>query len=131
MTGETASPFCDVQWRSNCPLSSALDVIGDKWSLLILRDLLVAGDRTYSDFLGSAEGISTNILADRLSRLHRYNLVQRDTSNGHRNAPYQLTPAGAALEPVLRALVEWAANELSGDHPTMLGLNDVQAGTAD
>ncbi len=124
MTGASQFNLDDVRWRSDCPISSALDVIGDKWSLVILRDLLLAGERTYSDLLGSAEGISTNILANRLTRLQRHNLVQRDTTNGNRNAPYRLTAAGAALEPVLRALAEWATSQLAEVHPTILAVGE-------
>ena len=123
MTEESGFILDDIQWRSDCPVSSALDVLGDKWTLVILRDLLIAGESTYSDFLGSAEGISTNILANRLTRLQRHNLVQRDTRHGNRNAPYQLTAAGAALEPVLMALAEWAASQLTEAHPTMATLD--------
>ncbi len=123
MSGEAVRPGFEIEWRSDCPLSSALDVVGDKWSLLVLRDLLLAGERTYSDFLGSAEGISTNILADRLARLQRCGLVERDTSNGSRSAPYRLTAAGAALEPVLIALAEWATGQLADAHPSMVALD--------
>ncbi len=129
MTEAPESHFDGIRWRSDCPISSALDLLGDKWSLVILRDLLLTGERTYSDFLGSAEGISTNVLADRLTRLQRNRLVHRDTRNGSRNAPYRLTAAGAALEPVLRALAEWATSQLAEVHPTILAVGEPTTAT--
>jgi hypothetical protein len=71
-----------VDWRSVCPISSALDVLGDKWSLLIIRDLLIHGPRTYSEFLASPEHISTNILASRLKLLTCLKLIERTDPEG-------------------------------------------------
>ena len=67
----------EVAWRSDCPISSALDLLGDKWSLLIIRDLVVHGTRTYSDFRDAPEGIATNILATRIKQLSSLGLIER------------------------------------------------------
>jgi DNA-binding HxlR family transcriptional regulator len=106
-----------VDWRSVCPISSALDVLGDKWSLLIVRDLLVHGTRTYSELLGSAEHISTNILAARLEMLTCLKLIERTNPTASaRNNAFQLTQSGAALRPVLEGLGKWAHTHLKPFH---------------
>ena len=98
-----------LHWRSACPISSALDVVGDKWTMLIIRDLIVHGTRTYSEFLGSPERISTNILADRLNLLTRLKLIERtDPEAAPRNNAFKLTERGAALRPVLMELGHWS-----------------------
>jgi len=109
-----------VDWRSVCPISSALDVLGDKWSLLIVRDLLIHGPRTYSEFLSSPEHISTNILASRLQLLTCLNLIERTNPQGTaRNNAFQLTESGAALRPVLEGLGRWAQTHLKDHHGNM------------
>jgi len=113
-----------VDWRSQCPISSGLDVLGDKWSLLIVRDLIIHGPRTYSQFLESPERISTNILAARLDLLTCLNLIERvHPQASSRNNAYQLTESGKALRPVLEALGQWAGMHLSGFHEGMLKLS--------
>jgi len=98
-----------MDWRSVCPISSALDVLGDKWSLLIIRDLIVHGPRTYSELLKSPEHISTNILAARLDLLVGLKLIQRvNPQASQRNNAFQLTESGAELRPILIALGGWA-----------------------
>ena len=106
-----------LEWRSVCPISSALDVLGDKWSLLIVRDLLMHGSRTYSEFLESREHISTNILAARLELLTCLKLIERANPNaGPRNNAFKLTESGAALRPVLLGLGQWAQTHLKDFH---------------
>ncbi len=78
--------------RSACPLNATLEVLGDRWSLLIVRDLIFKGRTTYKDFLAGGEGIATNVLADRLRRL-----------------VYRLTAKGLALAPVLVEMIVWGA----------------------
>jgi DNA-binding HxlR family transcriptional regulator len=107
----------EVDWRSVCPISSALDVLGDKWSLLIIRDLLIHGQRTYSQFLDSAEHISTNILASRLNLLVCVKLIERTHPEATaRNNAFRLTESGAALRPVLEGLGRWAQTHLKEFH---------------
>src|ERR1043165_5988629 len=92
------------QPRSTCPVACSLDVIGDRWSLLLIRDLL-RGKSRYSEFLASAEGIPTNILADRLKRLEQAGIIESTVSTSHsRRRTYQLTSTGRALAPIVRAL---------------------------
>ena len=85
-------------------------MLGDRWSLLILRDMMLRGFRTYKEFLQSYEGIATNILADRLKKLIAHGILttQEDPSDG-RKLIYVLTPKGLDLAPVLTEMVLWAA----------------------
>ncbi len=95
--------------KSNCPLCYSLDVFGDKWTLLVIRDLLLGGKRHYGDFLKSSEGISTNILADRLKLLVAQGLVTRtDDPDNRGQAVYAPTGKATALLPVLDARGKWA-----------------------
>ncbi|OED38208.1 hypothetical protein AB833_20970 [Chromatiales bacterium (ex Bugula neritina AB1)] len=112
-----------MNWRSNCPLSCALDVLGDKWSLLIVRDLFIHGSRTYSEFSESPEKISTNILAARLKLLTHLQLIKRVKPDSHRRGnAYELTDSGRALEPLLMAYGKWASRNLNQFNPGMTRL---------
>ncbi|MCU1242352.1 MAG: putative transcriptional regulator [Candidatus Acidoferrum typicum] len=94
-------------------------MLGDRWSLLILRDMMLRGFRTFKEFLTSYEGIATNILSDRLKRLVTHGIVttQEDPSDG-RKLIYLLTPKGLDLAPVLTDMVLWAAkHEETGNQP--------------
>jgi DNA-binding HxlR family transcriptional regulator len=93
--------------RSPCPVSCGLEIFGDRWTLLIIRDLFFGRTR-FKEFLASPEGIPTNILADRLKRLATRRLVRRiSDAAGSRHLAYQLTEKGQALLPILRAMKEW------------------------
>ena len=110
-----------LEWRSVCPISSGLDVLGDKWSLLIVRDLFEHGTRTYSEFGESPESISTNILATRLKWLASIGIIEHvDANRTARNNAYRLTPSGLALRPVLEELGKWSQIYLKEMHPEIL-----------
>ncbi len=96
--------------RSGCPLNASVEILGDRWSLLIIRDMMLRGSRTYKEFLESYEGIATNILADRLRKLEAHGIItaERDPSDG-RKLIYLLTAKGIDLAPVLTEMVLWAA----------------------
>ena len=98
------------QRRSGCPLNASVEMLGDRWSLLIIRDMMLQGSRTYKDFLESRERIATNILADRLRRLAADGIITTapDPSDG-RKSVYLLTKKGIDLAPVLTEMVLWAA----------------------
>ena len=98
-----------AKWRSGCPLNASVEMLGDRWSLLIIRDMMLLGARRFKEFMGSYERIATNILADRLRRLEAYGIIrtERDPSDG-RKLIYQLTPKGIDLAPVLTEMVLWA-----------------------
>ena len=100
--------------RSDCPINFAVEVLGDRWSLVILRDIVFWGKRTYGELLGSDESIATNILASRLLHLEKEGLIRRSADvNDRRRDRYDLTESGIALIPVLVELICWSArNEL-------------------
>ena len=104
-----------LQRRSTCPINASLEVLGDRWSLLIVRDLVFAGLQTYKDFLGGEEGIATNILADRLASLQASGLItsERDPDDG-RKVVYRLTAKGFDLAPALLELGRWAVKHEPG-----------------
>jgi len=113
----------DLDWRSVCPISSGLDVLGDKWSLLIVRDLISHGTRTYSEFRESPEHVSTNILAARLRLLTHLGIIERTNPEGAaRNNAFRLTASGEALRPVLEELGKWSQVHLKPLHPDIVDI---------
>jgi DNA-binding HxlR family transcriptional regulator len=102
--------------RSCCPIACMLDVIGDKWTLLIIRDLFRNRHR-YNQFLESGEGITTNILAERLQRLEHAGLIKKSP---YQKKPvryeYHLTDTGKSLEPVIWSIVDWANRYIPGTY---------------
>jgi DNA-binding HxlR family transcriptional regulator len=105
--------------RSECPLNASVEMLGDRWSLLIIRDMMLRGFRTYKQFMECYEGIATNILADRLRKLIASGIIvaQPDPADG-RKLIYSLTAKGIDLTPVLTEMVLWAAaHEETGNQP--------------
>ena len=100
----------DPRRRSECPLNASVEMLGDRWSLLIIRDMMLRGFRSYKEFMECYEGIATNILADRLRKLVSYGIISTkpDPSDG-RKVIYVLTRKGIDLAPVLTEMVLWAA----------------------
>lgn len=100
--------------RSICPVACTLDILGDKWTLLVVRDLIM-GKKTYSEFQQSPEAIPTNILAERLKRLQAQGVVAKQQ---YQDKPvryeYHLTDKGMALRPVLLAMVKWGNTYIEG-----------------
>ncbi len=96
--------------RSHCPINFSLESFGDKWSLLIIRDIIFKNKSYYGEFLDSEEKISTNILANRLSLLERENIIRKrkDPANSSKYI-YSLTEKGIALLPILLELIHWGA----------------------
>jgi DNA-binding HxlR family transcriptional regulator len=104
--------------RSGCPISIALEQFGDPWSLLIVRDVMFKGLRTFSEFQLAGEGIASNILSDRLERLEHAGILRkhRDPTDGRRYL-YSLTAKGLDLAPVLVELVLWSSKYEETDAP--------------
>lgn len=100
----------DKKSRSTCPITYALDRLGDKWSLLVVRDLMFRGKRTYGEFIEAGEGIATNVLADRLKCLEAEGIIEKaqDPDNKRRYL-YHLTEKGYDLTPVLLEMIRWSA----------------------
>ena len=100
--------------RSSCPVACLLDLVGDKWTLLIVRDLLLGKSR-YGEFHDSPEGIPTNILADRLKRLHEQGIVVKQVYQKRpERFEYVLTEKGRDLGPVVKACVFWGETHVAG-----------------
>lgn len=105
--------------RSICPIACTLDLLGDKWTLLVIRDL-VLGRSQFKEFLASPEGIATNILTDRLNRLVENELVRRVATSDHAGRDrYVLTPKGKSLTPVLKAVSDWGLKNIPGSAARM------------
>ncbi len=114
--------------RSTCPVSTALDVLGDKWTLLILRDMVFAGKSTYGQFLQSGEKMATNILADRLAVLESQGLVTKAVATDKKSKfTYRLTEKGVDTVPIIVELILWGSRHW----PTVLDpalLQELQTG---
>jgi DNA-binding HxlR family transcriptional regulator len=96
--------------RSDCPISCSLDVFGDKWSLLIIRDIMLRGKLSYSEFLTSEEKIATNILANRLSVLEAEGILLKQVSPANKSKfIYSLTEKGIDLLPIIIEIMDWGA----------------------
>ena len=96
--------------RSDCPINFALEIFGDPWSLLIIRDMVYFGKKTYGEFLDSEEGIATNILASRLVHLEQQGIVvKKPSTTEKRKEVYVLTEKGLDLIPVLVEMANWSA----------------------
>jgi DNA-binding HxlR family transcriptional regulator len=102
-------------FRSTCSIARTLEVLGDKWTLLIVRDLMWHGKQTFQALQDSAEGVPSNILSDRLKRLEKWGLVRRDA---YQQRPvryaYRVTEQGRSLEPVLLQIMAWGHEHLGG-----------------
>jgi DNA-binding HxlR family transcriptional regulator len=104
--------------RSGCPISISLEIFGDRWSLLIIRDLMFENRRSFREFCAAGENIATNVLTDRLERLERTGIIEwrLDPADGRR-AIYSLTDKGFDLAPMLIEMVIWAAKYENTDAP--------------
>jgi DNA-binding HxlR family transcriptional regulator len=99
--------------RSPCPIACTLDLIGDHWTLLVIRDMMFFGKHRFEEFLESPEGISTNILTNRLKSLEEVGLVEKQLYSNHsRRMNYQLTEQGRSLRPLLEAMINWGLKHI-------------------
>ncbi len=107
----------DCGGRSQCPLTNTLDLVGDKWTLIVIRDMLFVGKKQFGDFLESPEGISTNILAERLKRLETHGIIEKHAyqENPVRHE-YFLTDRGRDLMPVLMEIARWGQKHIEGTY---------------
>ena len=107
--------------RSACPVSISLEMLGDRWSLLVVRDLMVRGLRTFKEFQESGEGIATNILADRLEKLQAAGIIKAEAEKTDaRRINYRLTKKGIDLAPLLLELLIWGARHAKTAAPCAL-----------
>lgn len=104
----------NIEFRSSCPISSALDIVGDKWSLLIIRDLAFMGKKTFGDFFNSEEKIASNILSNRLKLLEESGIITKGKIPGNKKMNvYSLTEKGVDFLPVIVEYILWSDKYLS------------------
>lgn len=105
-----------MKYRSDCPISSALDILGDKWSLLIIRDIMFGKKSTFKDFSGSSEKIASGILANRLAKLEAIGILHKGKlPDNKKTVIYSITEKGIELLPVIVDLILWSDKNLN-DH---------------
>ena len=123
-------PKVKVERRSGCPLNASVEMLGDRWSLLVIRDMMVRGCRTFNEFLQSDEGIATNVLTDRLRRLEAHGIIASEPDpSDRRRLIYTLTPKGIDLASVLTEMVLWAArHEKTGNQAMVHALQKNREG---
>ncbi len=115
----------ELNFRSICPLSSALDIMGDKWSLLIIRDMIYLKKRTFKEFSQSREKIATNILSSRLKLLENVKLIYKQKSPYNKKINlYLLTEKGIRLTPTITELILWSEENIDEYHPNMNSIKD-------
>lgn len=108
------------RFRCNCPFTSALDVLGDKWMLVIVKQMLVEGKETFKDFTESDEAIATNILSTKLKLLEELGIIVKTKRPDNKKTNlYLLAEKGLALTPMLVELASWSDNYLREVHPTI------------
>ncbi|MCT4586858.1 MAG: helix-turn-helix transcriptional regulator [Carboxylicivirga sp.] len=107
-------------FRCKCPITSALDIIGDKWSLVIIKQILFEGKNTFKDFTESTEAIATNILSTRLKMLEEFEIINKQKLPTNKKANiYTLTDKGLTLIPVIMELTFWSKHEVIAFNPDM------------
>jgi len=117
-----ARPEISAPYDMRCPIARTLDIVGERWTILILRDLLLEGPRKFQDFQQSLAGISPNTLSARLKRLEESGVVERRFYEQHPpRAEYLLTAKGRALGPVLKALLDWGRSHTPPPRPFRRG----------
>jgi len=105
----------EIQFRSDCPINAVLEIFGDKWTLLIVRDIFLNNKHKFGDFAAMGEGIPTNILANRLKRLVKYGIVDKIPYQEHPTRyEYHLTDDGRDLEPFVREMIRWGLEHVPG-----------------
>ena len=114
-------------FRCNCPFTSALDVLGDKWMLVIVKQMLIEGKETFKDFTESDEAIATNILSAKLKLLEEAGIIiKTQRPENKKTNHYLLTDKGLALTPVLVELATWSDKHLRDIHPTIVNGEEME-----
>lgn len=108
------------EFRCDCPITSALDILGDKWMLVIVKQMLMEGKESFKDFTESEEAIATNILSSKLKLLEQAGILTKNKlPNNKKTNLYLLTEKGLALTPIIVELANWSDNHLRDVHPTI------------
>jgi len=115
------------EFRCDCPITSALDILGDKWMLVIVKQMLLEGKQTFKDFTESSEAIATNILTTKLKLLEEIGILTKNKlPNNKKTNLYLLTERGMALAPIIVELASWSDSHLRGVHPTIQDNEETQ-----
>lgn len=110
----------ECSFRCSCPITSAIDIVGDKWTLVIIKQMLVEGKRTFKDFTESDEAIASNILSSRLKMLESFEIIKKEKLPDNKKTNlYILTEKGLSLIPVVVELTLWGDKNLRTQHPNM------------
>jgi len=116
------------QFRCNCPITSAIDILGDKWTLVIIKQMLTENKQTFKDFTESEEAIATNILSSRLKMLEEFKILTKEKlPNNKKTNVYRLTEKGISLTPVILELAIWSDANLREFHPAITSDNQIEA----
>lgn len=117
----------ETKFRCNCPFTSALDIIGDKWMLIIVKQMLIENKETFKDFIESDESISTNILTNKLKQLEEFGIIiKTKLPNNKKSNIYLLTEKGLALTPIIVELGIWSDNHLRDFNPTIVNEGGIE-----
>ena len=109
-----------TDFRCICPLTSAIDIVGDKWTLVIIKQMLLEGKKTFKDFTESQESIASNILSSRLKKLEEFKLISKEKLiNNKKTNIYLLTEKGLGLIPTIVELTLWSDESLREFHPDL------------
>ena len=109
------------KFRCNCPITSALDIVGDRWTLVIIKQMLIEGKKTFKDFSESEEAIATNILSSRLKMLEEFNIITKGKlPNNNKTNIYILTQKGIALTPIIVELCIWGDANMRDFQPGII-----------
>ena len=115
------------EFRCNCPFTSALDILGDKWMLVIVKQMLIEGKETFKDFTESEESIATNILSSKLKLLEEVGIIIKTKRPDNKKTNlYLLTDKGLALTPILVELATWSDSHLRDIHPTIINEGGIE-----
>lgn len=107
-------------FRCACPTTSAIDIIGDKWSLVIVKQMLIEGIRTFKEFSESEEGIASNILSSRLRKLEEFKIISKNKLPDNKKSNiYILTQKGLELTPMIAELTLWGEKNIKEFHPEL------------
>ena len=113
-------------FRCNCPITTALDIVGDKWSLIIIKQILLEGKKTFKDFSDSDEAIASNILSSRLKMLEEFEMISKTKlPHNKKTKIYLLTEKGLKLTPTIVELAIWGDNNLRENNPSIISDNRI------
>lgn len=117
----------ETKFRCNCPITSSLDVLGDKWTLVIVKQMLVEHKKTFKDFTESNEAIASNILSSRLKMLEKFKIISKEKLIDNKKTNiYCLTEKGISLAPIILELFLWSSENMNEFHPEIMPNEEIE-----